>query len=97
MVMQAFNNFSNSTRLRVNPSKCMAYFGNIDQQTKTKIQDIIEFKDEPLPFRYLGIPLTSRKLLVGHCLLLVEKFVSRIKHWSSRLLSLAGRKHAIDK
>lgn len=62
MVMKAFNNFSNSTGLKVSPSKCMVYFGNIDQQTKIEIQDIIEFKDEPLPFRYHGIPLTSRKL-----------------------------------
>ncbi|XP_058767357.1 uncharacterized protein LOC131641049 [Vicia villosa] len=44
-----------------------------------------------LPFRYLGVPLTSKKLTVAHYLPLIDKILSRIQHWSARLLSHAGR------
>ncbi|XP_058767868.1 uncharacterized protein LOC131641583 [Vicia villosa] len=44
-----------------------------------------------LPFRYLGVPLTSKNLNVNHYMPLVDKLLSRINHWSARLLSYAGR------
>lgn len=93
--MQAFNSFSNSTGLKDNLSKCMVYIGNVDQQTNDGIQNIIEFKEGPIPFRYLGIPLTSRNILVGHCLLLFDRIMARIGKQSSCLLSFAGRKQLI--
>ncbi|XP_058783681.1 uncharacterized protein LOC131658401 [Vicia villosa] len=70
MVMEAFSNFSKSTGLKAYSAKCVVYFGNVDQQTRNEIQVITEFKEGPMPFRHLSIPLTSRKLSIGHCLLL---------------------------
>lgn len=61
------------------------------QQDTDEIQKITSFQVGALPFRYLGIPLTSKKLTVAQCSILVDKLVKRIRHWSSRLLSLAGR------
>lgn len=95
LAMQKFNEFSEATRLYVNPDKCRAYFGNVDLEVKNHILQATGFKEGPLPFRHLGIPLTSRKLSVNHCLVLVEKIVCRIKHWMSRLLSFAGRTQLI--
>lgn len=91
LLMQMFNKFVASTGLSGNPSKCKIYFGSVPQQDRDEIQKLTSFQVGILPFRYLGIPLTSKKLTVVQCSILVDKLVQRICHWSSRLLSLTGR------
>ncbi|CAK8569333.1 unnamed protein product [Lathyrus sativus] len=49
-----------------------------------------------LPFRYLGVPLTCKWLSTHHYTSLVDRIVSRIRHWSSKLLSYAGRLQLIN-
>ncbi|XP_019239266.1 PREDICTED: uncharacterized protein LOC109219285 [Nicotiana attenuata] len=46
---------------------------------------------ETLPFKYLGVPLSSRKLSIHQCLPLVERITNRIKCWTSKLLSYSGQ------
>lgn len=91
LVMEALGEFSKSTGLVVNSEKCQIYFGSVDDKTKHEIQNLTNFKEGPLPLRYLGIPLTGKKLYVQQFMILKEKIVSRVKHWSAELLSLAGR------
>lgn len=78
LLTQAFNVFSNSTGLTVTPMKCNIYYGNVDDQTKEFISGVTTFSMVPLPFRYLGIPLTSKKLFVAHYLILVDKIMVKI-------------------
>lgn len=63
----------------------------MDTTFKTDIFGITSFPEGTLPFRYLGVPLTSRKLATSHYMSLVDKTVLRIRHWCSKLLSYAGR------
>lgn len=91
LVMHAFELFSDSTGLAVNPNKCKVYYGNMKENTNHEMRNLTYFNEGPLPFRYLGVPLTNRKLFVAHYLILVEKIIARIKHWSVNLLSFAGR------
>ncbi|KAK9705135.1 hypothetical protein RND81_07G035300 [Saponaria officinalis] len=44
-----------------------------------------------LPFKYLGVPISARKLSVLDCSLLVERIVERIRAMGSRHLSYGGR------
>ncbi|KAI5439148.1 hypothetical protein KIW84_024791 [Lathyrus oleraceus] len=90
MVMHAFDEFSKATGLTVNPSKCEVFFGNIENKEKQEIQETTNFIEGNLHFKYLGIPLTSRKLTINYYMPMIEKIVARINHWSSRLLSFAG-------
>lgn len=83
--------FSNSTGLSVNPAKCRAYYGSVPAKIKQEMETLTTYSEGPLPFRYLGVPLSSKKLFVHHCMLLVDKIVTRIRHWSAKLLSYAGR------
>lgn len=55
-----------------------------------------KFSEGLPPFRYLGVPLTSKKISIHQCLILVDKLVSRIRHWSVRLLNFAGRIQLIN-
>lgn len=43
------------------------------------------------PFRYLGVPLHSKKLSFIDCRSLVEKITSKLCHWSTKYLSYGGR------
>lgn len=54
------------------------YCGNVDNQTKQEIHMITNFSEGPLPLRYLGISLMSRKMSVYHDLSLVEKVMARV-------------------
>lgn len=44
-----------------------------------------------LPFRYLGVPLNSRKLSLPNCQLLIQQVKSRLSSWSVKTLSFSGR------
>ncbi|XP_058776141.1 uncharacterized protein LOC131650448 [Vicia villosa] len=83
--------FSSSTGLIVNPAKCQIYLGAVDEVTSRNILESTGFNRGQLPFKYLGVPLSSKKLSICHYLPLIDKIMCRIHHWSSRLLSIASR------
>ncbi|CAK8564120.1 unnamed protein product [Lathyrus sativus] len=80
MWVVVYEEFSNSTRLKINPSKCKAFFGNMGDEDGQRIQDITKFYEGQMPFRYLGIPFTSNKLNINHCLPLGDRILTRINH-----------------
>lgn len=49
------------------------------------------FQEGSLPFKYLGVPITSGRLSTSDCLLLVQKIIAKILVWKSLNLSYAGR------
>ncbi|KAK2401903.1 hypothetical protein QL285_051464 [Trifolium repens] len=92
LVMAKLHNFSRFTGLFINPSKCKVYYyGGVNEHIKAVVRQITSFTDGSLPFRYLGIPLTSKKLSIHHYLPLIDRIVDRVRNWSAKLLSHAGR------
>jgi hypothetical protein len=91
LVMAKLQTFSRSTGLYVNPSKCRVYYGGVEDHVKVSIRQTTSFADGSLPFRYLGVPLTSKKLSIHHYMPLVDHIVECIHNWSAKLLSHAGR------
>lgn len=93
--MTAFHNFSRSTGLNVNSAKCKGYIGAVDDKTRDGIVKLTSFKEETPPFKYLGVPLTGKKLTIQQYSPLIDKIMSIITHWSARLLIHARRVHLI--
>jgi hypothetical protein len=91
LVMAKIQDFSRSTGLHVNPSKCKIFYGGVEEHIKDSIGKVTSIAEGSLPFRYLGKPLTSKKLSIHHYMPLVDRIVERIRNWSSKLLSHAGR------
>jgi hypothetical protein len=89
--MTKLQTFSQSTGLVFNPSKCKVYYGGVDDLAKNNIRAVTSFADGSLPFLYLGVPLTSKKLSIHHYMPLIDRIVERIYSWSAKLLSHAGR------
>lgn len=67
----------------MNPSKVKAYFGNVTENVKQDILRVTSFVEGPLPFKYLRIPLTSKRLNIHYFL----DFAGRIKLIKSVLFS----------
>lgn len=44
-----------------------------------------------LPFRYLGVPLNSRKLSLANCEVLLQQIKAKFSSWSVKSLSFSGR------
>ncbi|XP_058751795.1 uncharacterized protein LOC131624891 [Vicia villosa] len=91
MVMKVMQTFSQSTGLVVNPRKCRIFFGGVDLDTKMRLKSVTTFQEGEMPFKYLGVPMTSRRLDLHHYMPLIDKIVGRITHWSSKLLSYAEK------
>ncbi|CAK8544756.1 unnamed protein product [Lathyrus sativus] len=88
LMMEALDLFSKSTVLIVNPRKCKVYFGGVDDDIRNQIISLIGFEQGTFPFRYLGVPLSSKKLNIHHYMSLIYKVVGKIKaleHLASRL------------
>ncbi|XP_019237620.1 PREDICTED: uncharacterized protein LOC109217803 [Nicotiana attenuata] len=58
---------------------------------KDLILQELGYNESSLPFKYLGVPLASKKLSNHQCWPLVEKITAKISCWTSKLLSYAGR------
>lgn len=80
LAIERFKVFYEATGLVVNSTKCKLYCGNIDDETKQQIANITGFSFGVLPFKYLGLPLSSKKLNNCDCLALVEKIGAMINH-----------------
>uniref|UniRef100_A0A803PTR5 Protein kinase domain-containing protein n=1 Tax=Cannabis sativa TaxID=3483 RepID=A0A803PTR5_CANSA len=52
---------------------------------------VLGFSKKDAPLKYLGIPIYAKRISGKECMVLADKMTARIKVWSSRNLSLAGR------
>ncbi|CAK8532362.1 unnamed protein product [Lathyrus sativus] len=90
ILQRTITSFLDSTGMKINPAKSKVYFGSVSDPVKYSILSSTAYDEGTLPFRYLGVPVSSKKLSVIHYMPLVDKLLSKITHWSSRLLSYAG-------
>lgn len=91
LLLTAFYKFLSSTGMQVNKNKSKLYFGVVSTDFKDSLLRLFGFKEGTLPFRYLGVHITCKKLAIHHYMGLVDKIVQRICHWTSKLLTYAGR------
>lgn len=59
---RCFAQFSQASGLQANLGKTSVYFGGVDQSEKDRITQHLGFVSSELPFKYLGIPLSTKKI-----------------------------------
>ncbi|XP_058766697.1 uncharacterized protein LOC131640300 [Vicia villosa] len=91
MMMETVDRFSASTGLIINRGKCKSYPREVHEKIEQEIKVTTKFEEVKPPFRYLEAPLSSKKLNIILYLPLIDRIVRRIQHWTSKLLSYAGR------
>ncbi|CAN1148464.1 LINE-1 retrotransposable element ORF2 protein [Linum perenne] len=92
-ILEEFRRYSG---LRFNPDKSQIYMAGVDETTAEEIVSRSGFCRGHLPFRYLGVPLTTGKLRSKDCRSLLDKITARIVDWKSKKLSYAGRVQLIE-
>ena len=70
----------------------MLFIGKCSMRTKRQILSITDFQEKPLSSTYLGAPLIIGTSKRQHFNQLLERFLSKLSGWKSRLLSFAGRR-----
>ncbi|XP_010691902.1 uncharacterized protein LOC104905150 [Beta vulgaris subsp. vulgaris] len=87
--------FSAKKGLAANLDKSNVYFAGIQEDETNTLQELFQMPLGSFPFRYLGVPLHSSKLFYTECKPLIAKVVARVKTWTTRKLSYAGRTQLI--
>lgn len=95
-LQKCFSNFSQASRLQANAAKSSIYFGGVLPVIKQQILQELGYSVGKLPFKYLGIPLSSKKLSLLQWYPLVERIMARINSWTTRKLSYAGRSQLVQ-
>ena len=60
-------------------------------EVRQQIVQQLGYKMEGLSFKYLGVPLLSKKLSILQWYPLIEKIMARINSWTAKKLSYVGR------
>ncbi|XP_074318047.1 uncharacterized protein LOC141654831 [Silene latifolia] len=90
-LLRAFATFSAASGLCLNKEKTEIYFNGVQASTMDDILQISGFKKGSLPFKYLGVPISSKKLTKNEGRKLTDKITARIRAWGANHLSYAGR------
>ena len=91
ILSHALELFAASSGLCANTSNSAIFIAGVPTSTKNHIAQPLDIPLGSLPVRYLGVPLTSKKISVADCEVLVDKMTARIRTWSSKSLSCATR------
>ncbi|XP_056862775.1 uncharacterized protein LOC130510467 [Raphanus sativus] len=90
-ILEILEEFKKVSGLGINLSKSEVFF---DGGNSTLVQDVVarlHLKQGSLPVRYLGVPLTTRKLRKQDYQPLLDNLSARFTSWTVRHLSFAGR------
>ncbi|XP_074290547.1 uncharacterized protein LOC141617262 [Silene latifolia] len=90
-VMRAFATFTAASELQMNKQKANVYGNGLPSNLLERFAELTGLKIDKLPFKYLGVPISVKKLFVLDCNMLVEKVVDRIRSLGTKKLSYAGR------
>ncbi|XP_062119169.1 uncharacterized protein LOC133832910 [Humulus lupulus] len=91
LMLRSFKRFSLSSGLEANAGKTTIYCAGMDSLDVQQVLHASGFVQSLLPFKYLGIPICSKRISSADCEVLSEKMISRIRSWRSRNLSYVGR------
>lgn len=91
LLFNCVREFSRASRHTANLTKSSIYFGGVNPVLQQHILAILGFSKGELPFRYLGVPLSSMRLSITQCQPLIDKMLGKITSWTSKFLSYAGR------
>ncbi|CAI9095050.1 OLC1v1030907C1 [Oldenlandia corymbosa var. corymbosa] len=95
-VKKIIENFEATTGLRVNFNKSNVYVARVSENIANQIQSILGFKKGSFPMKYLGMPISPTAWSKLECQSMVDKVMARIKCWTSKHLSYAGRSLLIN-
>jgi Reverse transcriptase (RNA-dependent DNA polymerase) len=83
--------FGEMSGLRINMQKSELLITSMREEQVQSLAQVINCKHAMFPFKYLGLPLSDRKLQRQHYRLLVDNIQDRLPGWQASKLSTVGR------
>lgn len=74
-----FTKFSSTLSVEANLDKINVYIGGVNDITRQTQQQIVNIPVGNFPFKYFGVPLTTRKLFYHEFKPLIEKTSARVR------------------
>ncbi|XP_074266236.1 uncharacterized protein LOC141588706 [Silene latifolia] len=90
LLMKAFDYFSKATGLSMNRGKSNFYCNGMDDSLIKEIETVTGMHKGTVPFKYLGVNVSPKRLSVLDCHSLIERIVDRIRGLGSMKLSYVG-------
>lgn len=90
MLYECFQSFSQASGLIANQSKSSIYLGGVTHEIRQEIMNVLGFSYGEFPIRYLGVPLSTKRMSVLQCQPLIDKMLGRINSWPNFCLMLGG-------
>lgn len=91
VLLRGFKLFCDSSVMKANANKSAFYSCGMAEEEIHKVVADSRFMKCSMPFKYLGVPIFSKKITKAQCELLIEKIATKITVWSTRKLSYAAR------
>ncbi|XP_074315270.1 uncharacterized protein LOC141651455 [Silene latifolia] len=91
IMLEVFHCFSSASGLTISSEKSDIILNGIDDDTVGAILDHTGFKKGSLPFKYLGVKISHKRLTKNDCNVLVDRMVHRIRGWNKKKISYTGR------
>ena len=91
VVAQLLDDFGLVSGLRANLEKCSAHLIRCGEAEAALVARELHCPLLPFPLRYLGLPLSLRKLTPAQLQYLVDSVASRLPRWRAGLLNRGGR------
>lgn len=77
-IIRVFDDFAKISGLKISMEKSIIYLAGIDDRRRIDIEECFLFTVGNLPVRYLGLPLTTKRMKSTDYLPLLEKIRSKI-------------------
>ncbi|XP_060198564.1 uncharacterized protein LOC132627306 [Lycium barbarum] len=91
LLLRGLKTFSNATGLCTNTTKSNIFSVNMPVQSMQDLIELTGYTKGSLPFRYLGVPMSAKRISKMDCEMLIDKITARIRSWGTRYFSYAGR------
>ncbi|XP_074305242.1 putative mitochondrial protein AtMg01250 [Silene latifolia] len=83
-LLRGFSTFSSAYGLKLNKDKTNIYFNGVKGELIADIVNISGFRVGSLPFKYLGVPISSEKTTKFEGNKLIKRIVARIRSLGAR-------------
>ncbi|XP_018460019.2 uncharacterized protein LOC108830945 [Raphanus sativus] len=90
-ILQVLRDFQRCSGLALNLRKTCVFIDGNDQAMSTQLASEFGITQGSLPVKYLGLPLSPKRLRCDDYQPLIDKIKARVSSWTARHLSFAGR------
>ncbi|KAL2897478.1 LINE-1 retrotransposable element ORF2 protein [Bienertia sinuspersici] len=94
--MRSLATFAATSGLNANAGKSAIYTCNMPEDIKQRILQETKYTEDSLPFTYLGVKISAKRLGKDECQFLIAKIGAKLRTWGSRTLSYAGRTQLVN-